>query len=434
MQTLISVNIRKRLLQLYQRLLEGIRGDVLVAQALQSRPLNAEKIVLLASGKAAASMARGAVQVLGERIVDARVITKVGHCDELEEEMGICCIEAGHPLPDSRSLEAGQALVDWLSRLPTDVSLLVLTSGGTSALVEMLPVATSLEDLVRLNQWLLSSGLDIRAMNRIRQSVSCIKGGGLLACVPSTVAVEHLILSDVPGDDPTVIGSGLFVPTESEIEKEAPALPDWILPMQQAAVNCRAFQRERVLINHQIIASNTQACQQLATIATEMGMDVYLHTEPLDGEALAQGQAIAHYLREQAEAGLHIWGGETTVVLPAKPGRGGRNQHLALAAAQELAGSVDITLLAVGTDGSDGPTEDAGAMVDGSTVRRGEDEGRSVQHALQQADAGSFLEAAGDLISTGVTGTNVMDMVLAFKQDRSSNAANRDSAEPIQVC
>ena len=424
MQTLTSVNIRKRLLQLYQRLLEGIRGDVLVAQALQSRPMKAEKIVLLASGKDAASMARGAVQVLGERIVDARVITKAGHCDGLEEEMGIGCIEAGHPLPDKRSLEAGQALVDWLSRLPTDVSLLVLTSGGTSALVEALPAATPLEDLVRLNQWLLSSGLDIHAMNRIRQSVSCIKGGGLLACVPSTVAVEHLILSDVPGDDPAVIGSGLFVPTESEIEKAAPALPDWVLSMQQAAANCRTFHREPVLINQQIIASNTQACQQLATIAREMGMEVYLHAEALAGEALAQGQAIAQYLREQAEAGLHIWGGETTVVLPTKPGRGGRNQHLALAAAQELAGSVDITLLAVGTDGSDGPTEDAGAMVDGSTVRRGEDEGISVQCALQQADAGSFLDAAGELISTGITGTNVMDMVLAFKQGRVPDTAH----------
>lgn len=416
MKTLTSVNIRKRLIHLYQSLLRDIRGDLLVAKALQAKPLLTDNIGLLATGKAAASMARGALQVLGERIVDARVITKLAHCDGLQEDTGVVCIEAGHPIPDTRSLEAGQELVNWLGHLSSEQSLLVLTSGGGSALVEQLPETSSLEELVRLNQWLLSSGLDIRAMNRIRQSVSCIKGGGLLACVPSGVVVEQLLISDVPGDELGVIGSGLFVPGSLENETSVPALPDWILQMQQAALNCRAYSYESAQIHHQIIASNGQACQQLAKMATENGMKAHLHSEPLTGDALVQGQAIAGYLRKQAVAGLHIWGGETTVVLPVKPGRGGRNQHLALAAAQELAGSEGITLLAVGTDGSDGATEDAGAIVDGQTLRRGDDEGKSAQAALEEADAGSFLEVAGDLINTGITGTNVMDIVLAFKQ------------------
>jgi len=376
----------------------------------------------MASGKAAASMTRGAVQVLGDRIVDARVITKVGHCDGLEQDTGIRCLQAGHPLPDEHSLIAGEELVEWLSSLSAEVSLLVLTSGGSSTLVEMLPQATSLEDLLRLNQWLLGSGLDIHAMNRIRQSVSCIKGGGLLACVPPTVPVEHLIVSDVPGDDPAIVGSGLFVATTApDTEKEQETLPDWVQAMQQAAMSCRrAFEAEKRSFSRQItqriIASNTMACQRAAEIAAKMGMDVHLHAQLLEGAAVAQGRVIAHYLREQAEAGLHIWGGETTVVLPVQPGRGGRNQHLALAAALELAGTAGISLLAVGTDGSDGPTEDAGAIVDGDTLRRGEAEGLDARLALQQADAGHFLEAAGDLVSTGVTGTNVMDVVLAFKQ------------------
>ncbi len=403
-------------------MLVEIRGDLLVKRELHRKPLKSKKIALIASGKAAASMTAGAVQVLGDRIVDARVITKAGHCHGLEQDTGIHCLEAGHPLPDVRSLVAGAELVEWLSRLPAEVSLLVLTSGGSSALVEMLPQVSALEDLLRLNQWLLGSGLDIHSMNRIRQSVSCIKGGGLLACVPPTVLVEHLLLSDVPGDDPAIVGSGLFVATTvPDTEKEHEALPDWVQAMQQAAVPCRrAFQAEKRQssrqITQRIIGSNTMACQRAAEIAAQMGQEVHLHTQPLEGEAAVQGRVIAHYLREQAEAGLHIWGGETTVVLPAQPGRGGRNQHLALAAALELAGTGGINLLATGTDGSDGPTEDAGAIVDGDTVRRGETEGLDARFALQQADAGHFLEASGDLVSTGVTGTNVMDIVLAFKQ------------------
>ncbi|NOZ38565.1 MAG: DUF4147 domain-containing protein [Gammaproteobacteria bacterium] len=423
MQGLTSLKLRQRLLQLYQQLLVNIRSDRLVAQVLQSKLLKSENIVLLASGKAAASMARGAVQVLGNRIVDARVITKAAHCQGLEKETGIRCLEAGHPLPDVHSLEAGEELLEWLSGLPAGVTLLVLTSGGSSALIEVLPQTGSLEALVRLNQWLLGSGLDIHAMNQIRRSVSCIKGGGLLACVPSIIPVEHLILSDVPNDDPAIIGSGLFVATATATattEIESDALPDWVQAMQLAALDCRAWQAKKLFnhrINHQIIASNRLACQLLVKLAAEAGLEeIYLHREPLAGAARLQGQAIARYLRKQAPTGLHIWGGETTVVLPSQPGRGGRNQHLALAAAQELAGTEQISLLAVATDGSDGPTDDAGAIVDGGTLGWGEVQGLEAQRALQEADAGRFLEAAGDLVSTGVTGTNVMDMVLAFKQ------------------
>ncbi len=423
MPGLISVNIRKRLLQLYQHLLLEIPGDRLVAQTLSRKPLKSKQIILLASGKAAASMALGAQQVLGNQIVDARVITKKGHCLALEENTGIRCIETGHPLPDAGSLEAGQALVEWLAHLPADATLLVLTSGGTSALLEVLPQASSLEQLVRLNQWLLGSGLDIHAINRIRRSVSCIKGGGLLACVPPTVVVEHLIISDVIGDDLAIIGSGLFVATAAEVEsgRGCETMPGWVQAMQQAAVGCRAWLTEKNRlnrrVNHQIIFSNTLACQRLAKLAegTEQD-DVYLHRQPLAGDAARQGQAIAHYLRVEAPTGLHIWGGETTVVLPPQPGRGGRNQHLALAAAEELAGTEHISLLAVATDGGDGPTDDAGAIVDGGTRGRGEAEGLDARRALQEADAGRFLEAAGDLVSSGLTGTNVMDIVLAFKQ------------------
>ena len=422
MPTSLPVSARHRLLQLCRRLLERIRGDVLVEQALRAMPPEDGRIALLATGKAAAAMATGAWRVLGERIAAARVITRDGHCQGLTAETGFPCFTAGHPLPDARSLRAGAQVADWLAALEDDRQLLVLTSGGSSALLEKLPPAVSPGDLRRLNSWLLASGLDIHGVNRIRQSVSCIKGGGLLACVPPAVPVTHLIMSDVPGDDPAIIGSGLFS-VSGPAARPLPPLPGWIRAMQTAARTCRDFseelQRQPRRLRQRIIASNALACRQLAELAGGAGLEAHLHATPLSGDAAQQGRTLATYLREQAGPGLHIWGGETTVVLPRQPGRGGRNQHLALAAAQVLAGCQGITLLALGTDGSDGASdEDAGAIVDGGTLRRGEAEGLEAGAALQQADSGRFLEAAGDLISTGVTGVNVMDLAVALVEPR----------------
>ena len=152
----------------------------------------------------------------------------------------------------------------------------------------------------------------------------------------------------------------------------------------------------------------------VADAARRQGLAVHVHRDLLQGPAADAGQRLASDL-QRAAAGVHVWGGETSVRLPPHPGRGGRNQHLALAAAIELAGRSDCVLLAAGTDGSDGPTDAAGALVDGDTLARGETEGLSPRTALQQADSGRFLEASGDLLETGPTGTNVMDLVIAWK-------------------
>jgi hydroxypyruvate reductase len=167
--------------------------------------------------------------------------------------------------------------------------------------------------------------------------------------------------------------------------------------------------------SHHIVASNRVAMEAIEKACKDRQQDVYLHSDFLGGEAADTGRELARFLLNEAEPGIHIWGGETTVRLPDEPGRGGRNQQLALAAAAMLKGNQKITLLAAGTDGSDGPTEDAGGIVDGDTVTRGQLSELDVETCLVGADAGTFLEAAGDLLYTGPTGTNVMDLVIAIK-------------------
>jgi hydroxypyruvate reductase len=193
-----------------------------------------------------------------------------------------------------------------------------------------------------------------------------------------------LFLSDVPGDDPAVIGSGLLA----------------AVPGDQ--------------VERRIVGSVGHALRAVAAAATAAVPRVEVSAERLVGEAALQGEKIARWL-QAAAPGLYLWGGETTVTLPAQPGRGGRNQHLALAAARQLAGDARCLLLAGGTDGVDGQSSDAGALVDGGTWQRAQDGGCDAHAALAGADSGTALEAAGDLVHTGPTGTNVGDIVMGLK-------------------
>jgi hydroxypyruvate reductase len=271
------------------------------------------------------------------------------------------------------------------------------------------------DDLVRMNDWLLSSGMDIARMNRVRKTVSMIKGGRLANYLTGRPTVG-LLISDVIGDDPAVIGSGLLAATAADIMGLADInLPGWFSalteladPMPSASDAC--FDN----IQLHVIASLNKACAAAAAQADALGYDVFLHPDLFCCDAESTGRRLASTVIEGGPL-LHVWGGETVVTLPEHPGRGGRNQHLALAAATKLQGHSDCLLLAAGTDGSDGPTPDAGALVDGGSLARGELDGLDARECLQAFDSGRFLEASGDLISTGPTGTNVMDIVLGLK-------------------
>lgn len=410
-------NMRQQLLECFQKTLESIHGQLCVQQALFEHPLKSRQCTVVAIGKAAQAMAQGAEHALAEKLISGLLITKHQHSDVAALSQQWQCYEAAHPVPDESSLEAGRRLLEFLYAY-ADFPVLFLISGGTSSLVEVLPEDVSLEQWQRLNEWLLTSGLDIGNINAIRKAVSDIKGGKLLKHLQNR-EVHALLISDVPGDHPHIIGSGLlFADQDCPLPEINIDVPEWLKQLinNSGLDDAESSIQNGQLSSQQIIASNRMAMEAAADFISTAGQPVFLHEDFLAGNAEQAGKKLASYLRDEAESGFHIWGGETTMVLPDNPGRGGRNQHLALSAACELSGNEQITLLAAGTDGSDGPTEDAGGIVDGGTIARGQLAGLDALECLVRADSGSFLEAAGDLLYTGPTGTNVMDLVIAIKK------------------
>ncbi|MCK9529783.1 MAG: DUF4147 domain-containing protein [Gammaproteobacteria bacterium] len=403
-----AIDARRGLLQVYRSALAAVDGRARVRDFLTSRAPATRRVIAI--GKAAAAMTLGAFDAGG--VERALVITKHGHGDpRLGDRATI--LEAGHPLPDAASLAAGRAMLEFIHSAPPHQPFLFLISGGASALAEVLPSGMTLKHLARLNAWLLGAGLDIAAMNRVRKRFSCIKQGRLALALADRPTL-CLLLSDVPGDDPAVIGSGPLVP-DPEMAAPLPPFPDEVMALSAQCVPpptgddpCFAS------IEIHVLASNRDARTAAAQAAARHGWPVVVHDTLLTGDVADAARLVTQTLEASAPA-LHVWGGETTVRLPPAPGRGGRCQHLALLAARAIAGRDDISLLAAGSDGSDGPGEDAGALVDGHTVQRGEDENFSLTESLTHADAGSFLEASGDLITTGPTGTNVMDLVLGLR-------------------
>jgi hydroxypyruvate reductase len=405
---------REHLLLIYNNALKAVNGLETVAHYLRQYQV-ATPLALIAIGKAATQMARGAFAVLGSQITPALLITKFGYLDKgLLADYPIVGLEAAHPVPDASSLAAGEALLRFIKQLPSNYPVLFLISGGTSALVEVLTPGVTLADLQRTNRWLLASGLDIEAMNQVRKSLSAIKGGRLASYLQNR-SVLNLLISDVPRDDLSIIGSGLLTPsTGGEI---AVALPSWLhaLTMRASPLADRSC---FATIQQRLVATPALARQAAKAMAQQLGYTVYSYEDLLIGEAQAVGRMLGRQLGI-GKAGIYLWSSETTVQLPENPGRGGRCQSLALALACEWEGQTGRFFLAAGTDGNDGTDDVAGAVVDGNTIARGKQQGFDFQQSLLRADAGSFLAASGDLIYTGATGTNVMDLLIGLKVDES---------------
>ena len=346
-------------------------------------------------------MTLGALDALGARVNAALVITKDGHVDPaLGRDGRIRIIESAHPVPDERSLAAGEALVGAVRTLPAGALPLFLVSGGSSSLVESLRDDCSLADLRALNERGLAAGWDIARLNAERASLSQLKAGGVARLLAGRHALA-LFISDVPGDDPSLIGSGLLGPCG--------AMPD--------------------AIDRHVVANVELAMRAAVEAGAAHGLSLEPGVARFAGDAVEVADEFVAALRTTAADGL-VWGGESTVRLPARAGRGGRNTHLALAAARRLRGAETLTILAAGSDGSDGPTEDAGGLVDACTVERAELAGCDVERALAGCDSGTALEAAEDLVHTGPTGTNVGDLLIGLKRGA---AGASDRATPRVV-
>ena len=402
-------------------LLEGLRAALHATGGRESvrRRLAAEQDFTprfaFAVGKAAPAMMAGAFDALGPGIERAFVVTKHGHArDVLDAGWPVDVVESSHPVPDESCLAAGGALVDFVDAIPADANVLALMSGGASALVEVLPEGFDARDLARVNEYLLAEGHPIGAINRVRKRISRIKGGRLAQHIAAHRTL-NLAISDVPGDDPKVIGSGLLVAHSAEdIMVDDLDLPPWLTAIGQSAPPLSS-EKATHRVRTEIVACPADARAAATATYRAAGVDVVEHRHLLVGDALEAGRRIGREIAHDEPASVKVWASETTVMLPPRPGRGGRCQSLALAAALELRGSPGGCVLAAGTDGTDGPGEDAGAIVDAGTIARGIAAGLDPGRCLRTADAGTFLEASGDLVHTGPTGTNVMDLVVAMK-------------------
>ncbi|SHJ37807.1 hydroxypyruvate reductase [Shimia gijangensis] len=353
----------------------AVQGSKAVETALRKHQV-ARPDQIIAVGKAASAMLAGAQAVFGPDS-PALVVTKYGHSQALPGPVRV--IEAAHPVPDENTLVAGVEMLKTVQHQPENAHLLFLVSGGASSLVELPEVGKSLHALQSENAHLLSEGLDIHAMNARRKELSQIKGGKLLSHFQGEL-VTTLAISDVEGDSLSVIGSGIG----------------------------QAPEYHRFSFDPFIVASNAIARSACANHSAKLGLGVMTNSESLYSDVFELAAQIGPILRK-APPGVHIWGGEPTIVLPPDPGQGGRNQALALALAEQISGTFGLDILVAGTDGTDGPTDAAGAFVNGATWT---EEAKRFQRL---ADSGHFLEERGALFKSGPTGTNVMDLLIALK-------------------
>jgi glycerate 2-kinase len=406
--------------------LAGIRAVdpyTLVVEALQSTH-HPGHLSVISIGKAAAAMARGAWSAVGNQI-SRGIIVAPTPVDPPSTHWSV--YQGGHPIPTEAGVLGAHAVLDLVTSLTADDTLLCLISGGASALMTFPADGIALADAQTLTTTLLRAGATIAELNCVRKHIDRLKGGRL-ARLASPARVIALILSDVVGDPVDVIASGPTVPDPTTVADAIRILHDRNI-WQQTPPAIRQYLESATdespkpgdpcfaSVTSTIIGNNTKAAEAARAHAESLGYHAAIVTTTLTGESRDVGAAIIHHARA-LQATLSppsrhalIYAGETTVTVTGS-GRGGRNQELTLAAAIALDGNRGITLTSIGTDGIDGPTDAAGAVANGHTLSRARTLGLDAHHALADNDAYPFWQALGDLIITGPTGTNVMDLVV----------------------
>ncbi|MCI6429595.1 MAG: glycerate kinase [Oliverpabstia sp.] len=404
--------LRQKANQMIKESLEAVMPDRAVEKALENFQGSGGRTILVAAGKAAWQMAAAAVRVLGH-VDDGIVITKYDHVKG--EIPGVECREAGHPVPDENSFAATEKALEKVRGLEETDTVIFLLSGGGSALFEK-PLISG-EELQDITKQLLSCGADIVEMNTIRKRLSGVKGGRFaLACMPARVYA--IVLSDILGDPLDMIASGPAYPDSSTCEQANSIIEKYHLHLSEQAQALMQEETPKNLTNvsTQITGSVRELCAASMKAALKLGFEPVLLTDELCCEAKEAGSMMASILRTHAKDKkplCFIAGGETVVHLTGK-GKGGRNQEIALSAAPGIAGLTNACVFSVGSDGTDGPTDAAGGYVDGETMDRLKEKGLDVFSVLQNNDAYTALEAAGGLIITGPTGTNVNDVTVAL--------------------
>lgn len=390
----------------------AVLPDEAVRRTLKDYRPSAGKTLLVAAGKAAWQMAKAAVDTLGA-VDGGVVVTKYDHV--MGPIPGVKCYEAGHPVPDENSFAATKKALELVSSLTADDTVIFLLSGGGSALFE-LPLIPG-EELQDITKQLLACGADIVEMNTVRKRLSAVKGGRFaLSCAPARVL--SIVLSDILGDPLDMIASGPAYPDDSTCAQALAVADKYALRLSEKARALLSEETPKALPNVEthINGSVRELCAAAAEAARALGYESVFLTDQLCCEAREAGSFLASILKSHTGSGrslAFIAGGETVVHLTGN-GKGGRNQELALAAAPGIAGIPGAAVFSVGSDGTDGPTDAAGGYVDGDTFSSLAEKGINVFDILQNNDAYTALSAAGGLIVTGPTGTNVNDVAVAL--------------------
>lgn len=386
------------------------------------------RIVAIGAGKASARMAQALEHVLGRFLESGLVVVKYGHGAPTKT---VQILEAGHPVPDQQGLAAAERLLDVVKALTEEDLLIVLLSGGASSLLPAPVNGLTLQDKQHTTQLLLRSGATIQEMNTVRKHLSSLKGGQLAAATRAQVLT--LLLSDVIGDDIGTIGSGPTAPDDTTFDEAwtiirryrldrtiSPSVRRHLLWGRQGRVHETPASKSAVFkrVRHHVIGGNRAAVDAVSGAALTAGLTSMVIGSTLTGEAKEAAKVFGAMAREIADRARPLRrpccllaGGELTVSVTGK-GKGGRAQEFALASAGEIAGLKNIWIAGFATDGSDGPTDVAGAIVDGNTLAVAKRKGLDAAHALHQNDAYPFFQKAGGHIITGPTGTNVNDLYL----------------------
>lgn len=410
--------LRKNATEIVNQVINYVLPDNAVKRVLKEIRLD-ENVVIVAIGKAAWRMAKSAKDFLGERVTKGIVITKYGHSEGKIE--GLEIYEAGHPIPDENTIIATQRVLQMVSELCKKDTVLFLVSGGGSALFEKPKGKITLGQLQNLTDQLLKSGASIVEINTVRKHLSSVKGGRFAQSV-YPARIVSLVLSDVLGDRLDSIASGPAWPDSSTSEDALKIIEKYKIDVDDSILRELSEETPKRLENVEsyLIGSVKVACERAYQLASQFGYNALIVTTTLSCEAREAGKFISSIVKEIVEndrpisrpAAL-ILGGETVVHVTGS-GKGGRNQELALSSAVEIAGMSDVVICSVGTDGTDGPTDAAGGIVDGTTCARMKALGIDPVKMLLNNDSYNALKAVGDLVITGPTGTNVNDLIITL--------------------
>ena len=406
----MNENLRRDAETVVRHAIAAVLPDRAVERALAGMAFPG-RVYVVAAGKAAWQMSRAAVDCL-KMPVTGVCVTKYGHV--MGPIDGIECIEAGHPVPDENSFRGTQRVLELTKDLTKTDTVLFLLSGGGSALFEK-PLISG-EELQDITNWLLAAGADIVRINTIRKRLSAVKGGKFARwCAPARI--EAVVLSDILGDPLDMIASGPAAADSSTCAEALTIAKEYGLNLSEQAMECLRTETPKSLTNvrTQVIGSVRQLCAAAGEKCRELGYETVFLTDLLSCEAREAGAFLSAIARSHAGNGkklAFLAGGETVVHLTGR-GLGGRNQEIALGAAQGLDG-LKACVISVGSDGTDGPTDAAGGYADGDTLTELEGKGLNPAAVLRENDAYHALKAVHNLIITGPTGTNVNDVTVVL--------------------